>query len=143
MPCNPNNDGNDSKRRTRKNDNKKNEHYYRNLNIYICRPNKLLKKMGAKSSRRKGKEEKEGDFKAQTSLKVVLLGDGAVGKTSLLTRQVKGLFLTEYIPTVFENRVFESQFKGKSLTIHPWGLFFEFFFFFSFLSLFDGAVGKT
>jgi small GTP-binding protein len=37
------------------------------------------------------------------SLKLVVIGDGAVGKTCLLVVYAKGSFPTTYVPTVFEN----------------------------------------
>ncbi len=37
-------------------------------------------------------------------LKVVILGDGAVGKTCLLATFESLQFPEEYVPTVFENR---------------------------------------
>jgi small GTP-binding protein len=37
------------------------------------------------------------------TLKLVVIGDGAVGKTCLLVVYAKGNFPTEYVPTVFEN----------------------------------------
>lgn len=37
--------------------------------------------------------------------KLVIVGDGACGKTSLLTTFSRGFFPTEYVPTVFENSV--------------------------------------
>ena len=37
-------------------------------------------------------------------IKVVIVGDGACGKTSLLQRFAEGSFNKEYVPTIFENQ---------------------------------------
>ena len=37
-------------------------------------------------------------------IKIVLVGDGATGKTSLLQRFADGTFNEEYVPTIFENQ---------------------------------------
>mmetsp|Transcript_8481 Transcript_8481/g.25521 ORF Transcript_8481/g.25521 Transcript_8481/m.25521 type:complete len:224 (+) Transcript_8481:287-958(+) len=54
-------------------------------------------------------------------LKVVLLGDGAVGKTCLLTRYAKGEFNDSYIPTTFDNATVEIELPGRgSFTVNLW-----------------------
>ena len=39
----------------------------------------------------------------ENNIKIVVVGDGAVGKTCLLLVYAKGEFPTDYIPTIFEN----------------------------------------
>jgi len=52
-----------------------------------------------------------------SNLKLVVVGDGAVGKTSLLYVYNNGEFPEEYVPTVFENVAKAATFKGKSVTL--------------------------
>ncbi|KAL1923294.1 uncharacterized protein VTP21DRAFT_8274 [Calcarisporiella thermophila] len=52
--------------------------------------------------------------------KIVVVGDGACGKTSLLNVFVKGYFPQIYEPTVFENYVHETNINGKTLELSLW-----------------------
>ncbi|KAK9382178.1 P-loop containing nucleoside triphosphate hydrolase protein [Kockiozyma suomiensis] len=54
--------------------------------------------------------------KADYNFKVVTVGDGACGKTSMLMTYVKGIFPTEYVPTIFENHTKRVQLvNGKTV----------------------------
>jgi len=52
-----------------------------------------------------------------SNLKLVVVGDGAVGKTSLLYVYNNGEFPEEYVPTVFENVAKSVTYKGKTVTL--------------------------
>jgi len=52
-----------------------------------------------------------------SNLKLVVVGDGAVGKTSLLYVYNNGKFPVEYVPTVFENASKSVQYKGRPVTL--------------------------
>ncbi|EGW32984.1 uncharacterized protein SPAPADRAFT_60312 [Spathaspora passalidarum NRRL Y-27907] len=52
--------------------------------------------------------------------KVVIVGDGACGKTSLLYVFTLGEFPTEYHPTVFENYVTKCRIDGKLVELALW-----------------------
>jgi len=49
------------------------------------------------------------------SVKCVLVGDGAVGKTSLLVSYASSEFPTEYVPTAFDNYAGEQVMHNNSL----------------------------
>jgi small GTP-binding protein len=53
-------------------------------------------------------------------LKLVVVGDGAVGKTCLLVVYAKGSFPTEYVPTVFENYKCKVVVNGAEQTVQLW-----------------------
>jgi len=48
--------------------------------------------------------------------KLVVVGDGACGKTCLLIVKAQGKFPTEYVPTVFENHVTHVDVPGQGRT---------------------------
>ncbi|KAH7012504.1 ras-related GTPase, Rho2 subfamily [Microdochium trichocladiopsis] len=52
--------------------------------------------------------------------KLVIIGDGACGKTSLLSVFTLGYFPSHYIPTVFENYVTDCRVDGKSVQLALW-----------------------
>nr|XP_012423775.1 PREDICTED: rho-related GTP-binding protein RhoD isoform X1 [Odobenus rosmarus divergens] len=54
------------------------------------------------------------------SVKVVLVGDGGCGKTSLLMVFAEGSFPESYTPTVFERLTVNLQMKGKPLNLQIW-----------------------
>ncbi|ORY00760.1 RhoA protein [Basidiobolus meristosporus CBS 931.73] len=52
--------------------------------------------------------------------KLVIVGDGACGKTSLLIVFSKGTFPEVYVPTVFENYVADVEVDGKHVELALW-----------------------
>ena len=52
--------------------------------------------------------------------KLVVVGDGACGKTSLLCVFALGEFPTQYEPTIFENYVAEIRLDGKPVQLALW-----------------------
>ncbi|XP_040826905.1 rho-related GTP-binding protein RhoD isoform X1 [Ochotona curzoniae] len=54
------------------------------------------------------------------SVKVVLVGDGGCGKTSLLLVFTQGDFPENYSPTVFERYSASRQMKGKAVHLQIW-----------------------
>jgi len=55
-----------------------------------------------------------------TRIKLVVVGDGAVGKTSLLISYATKKFPTEYIPTVFENYTAKMTRETDTILLHLW-----------------------
>jgi len=64
-----------------------------------------------------GGEEDEG---SDTRIKLVVVGDGAVGKTSMLISFAKGTFPETYVPTVFENYTAQIEHNDKKVLLHLW-----------------------
>ncbi|KAJ2975700.1 hypothetical protein NUW54_g11687 [Trametes sanguinea] len=56
----------------------------------------------------------------QIRRKLVIVGDGACGKTSLLCSFALGEFPKEYQPTIFENYVAEIRLDGKAVQLALW-----------------------
>ena len=52
--------------------------------------------------------------------KLVVVGDGGCGKTSLLFAFTKDTFLDRYVPTVFENHVARVHIDGKPVDLALW-----------------------
>ena len=52
--------------------------------------------------------------------KLVVVGDGGCGKTSLLIVYAQNRFPEEYVPTVFENYVPLVQFRGQTVELALW-----------------------
>eukprot|EP00301_Raphidiophrys_heterophryoidea_P025084 c8331_g1_i1.p1 GENE.c8331_g1_i1~~c8331_g1_i1.p1 ORF type:complete len:225 (+),score=63.59 c8331_g1_i1:147-821(+) len=55
-----------------------------------------------------------------TSIKCVTVGDGAVGKTSLLISFSRNEFPTEYVPTVFDNHCANMFIDNKAYRVGLW-----------------------
>jgi len=60
------------------------------------------------------------DMSGAKRVKLVVVGDGAVGKTSLLISYATGEFPTEYLPTVFENYTAQMKRESEVILLHLW-----------------------
>ena len=61
--------------------------------------------------------------KGEIVFKVIVIGDGSVGKTTLLKRYVQHQFETEYIPTVGVNILKEQiEVNGKNVNLMLWDI---------------------
>jgi len=67
-----------------------------------------------------GSASKEDETSGAKRVKLVVVGDGAVGKTSLLIRFATGEFPNEYVPTVFENYTAQMKRENEDILLHLW-----------------------
>jgi len=81
---------------------------------------KIKKVVDAKKSTSSDDKEGEVDASSAKRVKLVVVGDGAVGKTSLLISYATGEFPTEYLPTVFENYTAQMKRESDVILLHLW-----------------------
>jgi len=67
-----------------------------------------------------GQDSKDVDISGAKRVKLVVVGDGAVGKTSLLISYATGEFPRDYLPTVFENYTAQMKRGGDVVLLHLW-----------------------
>jgi len=60
------------------------------------------------------------DVSSAIRIKLVVVGDGAVGKTSLLISYTTDNFPEGYVPTVFENYTAQMKLNDKPILLHLW-----------------------
>ena len=75
--------------------------------------------MGSSSSKKKQRR-----LKKPQDLKLVVVGDGAVGKTSLISTYTTNDFPEEHIPTVFDNYSINCSYQDTLFQLGLWGSFF-------------------
>ncbi|CAK78018.1 unnamed protein product (macronuclear) [Paramecium tetraurelia] len=54
------------------------------------------------------------------SIKLVIVGDGSVGKTCILIRYTEDKFPTDYVPTIFENYCAQVLYENKMVNLNLW-----------------------
>jgi small GTP-binding protein len=73
-----------------------------------------------KIMKHQSKKESKGSVTGNPRKKLVIVGDGACGKTCLLIMFSKGTFPEVYVPTVFENYVAEVDLDGRTVELALW-----------------------
>jgi small GTP-binding protein len=68
----------------------------------------------------RAEEDGDIDIAGATRVKLVVVGDGAVGKTSLLISYATNNFPTDYVPTVFENYTARKKRGEDTILLHLW-----------------------
>ena len=53
-------------------------------------------------------------------IKVVVVGDGAVGKSCMIICYTEDEFPEKYVPTVFDAHRGKMNYEGKELDLHIW-----------------------
>jgi small GTP-binding protein len=54
------------------------------------------------------------------NIKCVVVGDGGVGKTTMLVTYTTGAYPEEYVPTFFENEIARIMVDGQLVYLSPW-----------------------
>lgn len=80
-----------------------------------------LARSGSSSGRRASSSAAAAAAEARPRrIRVVVVGDGGAGKTSLLSSFANGTFPSEYVPTVFENHDLHVEVDGETVELEVW-----------------------
>jgi len=88
--------------------------------IVLSSLEKIKEAVSGGATKAKGGKEDDVEMSGATRVKLVVVGDGAVGKTSLLISYATGEFPTEYLPTVFENYTAQMKREHEVILLHLW-----------------------
>jgi len=81
---------------------------------------KIREQVNSASNGKKLDKAVSEDTPGAKRVKLVVVGDGAVGKTSLLISYSTGEFPKDYVPTVFENYTAKLKKEGETILLHLW-----------------------
>ena len=62
----------------------------------------------------------EQDTKQANEVKIVVVGEGAVGKTCMVSCYVNDEFPSQYVPTVFDAHKGNMEYGDKEVLLHLW-----------------------